>query len=71
MGRRSRAVPTAPREEVEFSSSESSDESLYEDVVGDYEIDPSVVGEPSRTAGIRNCTANDIRTIQMILLSSW
>ncbi|KAK5977677.1 hypothetical protein GCK32_008312, partial [Trichostrongylus colubriformis] len=50
MGRRSRAVPTASRQGVE-SSSESSDESLYDDVVSDYEIDPSAVGEPSQIAG--------------------
>ncbi|KAK5982074.1 hypothetical protein GCK32_000827 [Trichostrongylus colubriformis] len=49
MGRRSRAVPTASRQEVEISS-ESSDESLYDDVVGDYEV-PSAVGEPSQIAG--------------------
>ncbi|KAK5980609.1 hypothetical protein GCK32_003582 [Trichostrongylus colubriformis] len=50
VSRRSRAVPTAPRQDVE-SSSESSDESLYDVIVGDREIDTSTTMEPRQIAG--------------------
>ena len=51
VSRRSRAVPTAPRQDVE-SSSESSDESLYDVIVGDHEIDTSTAMEPRQIAGM-------------------
>ncbi|KAK5982469.1 hypothetical protein GCK32_004737 [Trichostrongylus colubriformis] len=49
MSRTLRAVPTAPRQVQ--SSTESSDESIYNELVGDNEIDTSTAREPAQIEG--------------------